>query len=163
MLILIELKCLAFHPDGHLLAVGGQNGQIQIFDVNTSQVGGIFELGAPAKAICFSENGTWLASATEGATTISIWDLRKAGTDQGLIHTLEVGHDITSLDWDYTAQYLLVGGSTGITVKQYAKSTKLWSEPLKVSVSGVGVGWGDSAQSIVSIGAEGTATVLSSE
>lgn len=121
----------------------------------------MFELGAPAKALCFSENGTWLATASEGSAVVSIWDLRKTGAE-GLIHTLEVGHDIQSLDWDYTAQYLLVGGSAGTTVKQYTKSTKLWSEPLRAPVPAVGAGWGDSAQSILLVDSVGTATVLSS-
>ncbi|KAK5083629.1 hypothetical protein LTR05_006132 [Lithohypha guttulata] len=147
--------------DGHLLATGGRNGQLQIFEVNSGSVGGVFELGAPATAICFSENGTWVATATKGSTAASIWDLRKTGAE-GLIHTLEVGHDITSLDWDYTAQYLLIGGSAGITVKQYTKSTKLWSEPFKAPLSSVGLGWGDSAQSIISVDSQGLTTALSS-
>lgn len=155
-----EIVCAAFHPDGHLLATGGRNGQLQIFELKSGAVGGVFELGAPVKAMCFSENGTWLATASEGSLAVSIWDLRKTGAD-GLVNTLEVDHDIESLDWDYTAQYLLVGGSKGVTVKQYTKSTKLWSEPLKAAVPSSRAGWGDSAQSILSLGSTGVATVLS--
>lgn len=161
LLISTDILCVAFHPDGHLLATGGRNGQLQIFEVKSGAVGGVFELGAPAKAMCFSENGTWLATASEGSLGVSIWDLRKAGAE-GLVTTLEVDHDIESLDWDYTAQYLLVGGSKGVTVKQYTKSSKLWSEPLKAAIPSSRAGWGDSAQSILSLGSTGTATVLSS-
>lgn len=156
-----ELTCTSFHPDGHLLAAGGRNGQLQIFDVKSGSVGGVFELGGPAKAIKFSENGTWLATASEGSSTVSIWDLRKNGAE-ALTHTLPTDHSIDSLDWDYTGQFLLIGGSAGITVKQYTKSTKLWSEPLKAVISSGSVGWGDSAQSILSLDDKGAVTVLSS-
>lgn len=124
-------------------------------------MGGAYELGAPATAICFSENGTWLATATEGSSTVCVWDLRKLGAE-GLIHTLETADVVTSLDWDYTAQFLMIGGRSGITVKQYSKSTKLWSEPLQAAVPSSGVGWGDSAQSILALNGSGVVTVLSS-
>lgn len=155
-----ELTCTSFHPDGNLLAAGGRNGQLQIFDVKSGSVGGVYELEGPAKAIAFSENGTWLATASEGSTNVSIWDLRKTGAE-GLIHTLSTDHSVESLDWDYTAQYLLIGGSAGITVKQYTKATKLWSEILKAGISSGSVGWGDSAQSIFSLDDKGAVGVLS--
>ena len=129
--------------------------------MKSGSVGGVFELGGPATALCFSENGTWLATAIEGSTTVSIWDLRKQGAE-GLVHTLEVGHEVDSLDWDYTAQYLLIGGAGGITVKQYSKSTKLWTEPFKVPLTAVGAAWGDSAQSILAVNKSGSVAVLSS-
>lgn len=162
LLIFVELTCTAFHPDGHLLATGGKNGHVQIFDVKSGAVGGTFGLEGPAKAVCFSENGTWLAVAVEGATVVNIYDLRKVGTLEGLVHTLDIGHTIESLDWDYSAQYLLVGGLENVTVKQFTKATKLWSEPFKAAVPGSGVGWGDSAQSILTAGSAGTVTVFSS-
>lgn len=156
-----EFTCTSFHPDGHLLAAGGNNGQVQIFDVKSGAVGGTYDLDGSAKTLCFSENGTWLATATEGSATISIWDLRKSGAE-ALIHQLDAGDVVESLDWDYTAQYLLVGGPGGLTVKQYTKSTKLWSEPFKAAVPSSSVGWGDSAQSILSLNNAGMVTVLSS-
>lgn len=157
-----ELTCTSFHPDGHLLAAGGRDGRLQIFDVKSGQLGGAYDLGAPATAICFSENGTWLATSTEGSSSVCIWDLRKLGPE-GLIHTLETTDTVTSLDWDYTAQFIVIGGRSGITVKQYSKATKLWSEPLQVAVDSQKVGWGDSAQSILAVNGGGAVTVLSSQ
>jgi len=156
-----ELTCASFHPDGHLLAAGGKNGQVQIFDVKSGAIGGAYDLDSSVKALCFSENGTWLATATEGSATVNIWDLRKSGPE-ALVHQLDAGDIVNSLDWDYTAQYLLIGGPAGVTVKQYTKATKLWSEPFKAAVPSIGVGWGDSAQSIFSLSSAGTVTVLSS-
>lgn len=160
-LTFVELTCTSFHPDGHLLAAGGSDGRLQIFDVKSGQLGGSYELGGPATAICFSENGTWLATATEGSSTVSIWDLRRLGSE-GLIHTLETTDIVTSLDWDYTAQFLVIGGRSNITVKQYSKSTKLWSEPLQVAADSYKVGWGDSAQSLLAVNGGGVVTVLTS-
>lgn len=160
-LILTELTCTAFHPDGHLLAAGGKDGRLQIFDVKTGQLGGAYDLGGPATAICFSENGTWLATATEGSSSVCVWDLRKLGPE-GLIHTLETVDVVSSLDWDYTAQFLVIGGRSGVTVKQYSKSTKLWTEPLRVAVPSASAAWGDSAQSILALNGGGAVTVLSS-
>lgn len=80
-----------------------------------------------------------------------------------MIHTLETTDIVSSLDWDYTAQFLVIGGRSGITVKQYSKATKLWSEPLQVAVDSMKVGWGDSAQSLVAVNGGGVVTVLSSE
>lgn len=160
-LTVTEITCTSFHPDGHLLATGTKTNQVQIFDVKTGAVGGTFELSGPATAVCFSENGTWLATASEGSTAVTIWDLRKAG-GEAMVHQLDTGDVINSLDWDYTAQYLLIGGPAGVTVKQYAKSTKLWSEPFKMAVPSVSVCWGDSAQSIWCLSKDGVVTALSS-
>lgn len=155
------MTCTSFHPDGHLLAAGGTDGRLQIFDVKSGQLGGVYELGGPASTICFSENGTWLATATEESSSVQVWDLRKQGAE-GLIHTLETGDVVTSLDWDYTAQYLAIGGRSGITVKQYSKSAKLWSELLHAAVPSGSIGWGDSARSILALNGSGAVTLLSS-
>ena len=161
LLISTDITCTAFHPDGHLLATGGQDGSLRIFDVKTGAVGGEVSLDGSAKAICFSENGTWLAIATQGSSTVNIYDLRKLN-GEGPIHALTVNHIVESLDWDYTAQYLLIGGSRGTTVKQYSKSSKLWSEPLQLSIGSNVARWGDCAQSILALDDNGTLNVLSS-
>lgn len=156
-----DITCTAFHPDGHLLATGGQDGTLRIFDIKTGTVGGEVDLKGPAQAICFSENGTWLATATQGSSTVNIFDLRKLN-GEGPVHTLTVEHVVESLDWDYTAQYLLIGGSEGTTVKQYSKSSKLWSEPLRAPVASSAARWGEYAQSILALDSSGALSVLSS-
>ncbi|RAO69672.1 uncharacterized protein BHQ10_005684 [Talaromyces amestolkiae] len=131
-----------FHPDGHLLAVGGADGQIHVYDVKSGAVAASFPMQAPVTNLEFSENGYFMAAVTENSTDISIWDLRKSK----LHKVLETGTRISTLAWDYTGQFLLSGGPNGITVQQYTKSTKEWSESLRSAVPAVGVAWGPLAQ-----------------
>ncbi len=148
---------MQFHPDGHLLAAGGQDGQIKLFDIKTGAQAATFDVNAALKALSFSENGIWLAAVTESSTTISIWDLRKMAE----IKSLDTGSGrIDSISWDYTGQFLLTGGPGGLTVQQYSKAAKAWSEPLKSAVPAVAVAWGKGAHNIAVLDERGVVTVL---
>ena len=87
----------------------------------------------------------------------AIWDLRKAAQ----IKSLEIGSQIHSVRWDYTGQFLLAAGPSGLAIQQYLKSTKEWSEPLRSGVAAVCAEWGPKAQSIVSLGSDGSITEFS--
>ncbi|KIV87844.1 hypothetical protein PV11_03362 [Exophiala sideris] len=150
------LKCAQFHPDGHLLAAGAVDGQIKIFDVKSGTLAATFELGAPVKCIFFSENGTWLAGVTEGSTSISIWDLRKAAQ----IKSIETGSQVHSINWDYTGQFLAAAGSGGVTVEQYSKSSKEWSEILKSATPSTRIAWGKGAHNLFSLSEQGVITTF---
>lgn len=152
----LALSCVKFHPDGHLIAVGGSDAQIKIFDVKTGSIAATFGTSGPLRALFFSENGTWMASVVESSSSVSIWDLRKSAE----VKVLETGNRVDSIDWDYTGQFLLTGGPNGLTVQQYSKASKEWSEPLRSAVPAVSASWGTSAQSIVALSAEGTLAVL---
>ncbi|KAL8860010.1 MAG: hypothetical protein Q9178_003559 [Gyalolechia marmorata] len=150
------LTAAGFHPDGHLFAAGGADGQIKMFDVKTATNAANFESTGSIEAISFSENGTWLASAAKGSTSVSVWDLRKAA----VIHTIEIGSSILALEWEYTGQFLAIAGPSGLVVQQYSKSSKEWSEPLKSAVPSLAVGWGLNASSMYCLDAEGLLTTL---
>ncbi len=152
------LTTSAFHPDGHLFAAGGADGQIKVYEVKSGANAANFDEPGPIKALSFSENGTWLASVVKGSTNVSIWDLRKSAS----IKTLETGGLVESIRWDYTGQFLATAGSSGLTVQQYSKSTKQWSEPLRIAAPAVDIKWGPQAHSLISLGGDGTLTVLGS-
>ena len=156
----LALNCTMFHPDGHLLACGGADGQIKIFDVKTGQLAATFSSPNNTTAVSslyFSENGTWLASTSSSSANISIWDLRKAAE----IRVLETGlGHVDCLSWDYTGQFLAVGGEGGISVQQYSKANKEWSEPLKMALPATGVAWAKEAKGLVTVNAEGVLTFL---
>ncbi|KAL8710068.1 MAG: hypothetical protein Q9220_005340 [cf. Caloplaca sp. 1 TL-2023] len=152
------LTTAGFHPDGHLFAAGGMNGEIKVYDVkNGTNVANLESAGA-ITAISFSENGTWLASAARGSTSVSVWDLRKAA----VIHEIDTGSSISAVQWDYTGQFLAIAGPSGVLVRQYSKASKEWSEPLKTAVPTVALAWGPNASSMYCLDAEGHITTLAS-
>ena len=154
------LTTATFHPDGHLLAVGAADGTIKLYDVKTCQLAHTFPSPAgayPVVGLNFSENGTWLASAQGGQTSVTVWDLRKLAA----LKTLEIGAAVNGISWDYTGQFLAVSGPGGVVVCQYSKSAKAWSEPLRKGVSAVDVKWGANAKSLVALTGEGAVSVLS--
>ncbi|PYH40199.1 WD repeat PRP19 family protein [Aspergillus saccharolyticus JOP 1030-1] len=154
-----SLLSVHFHPDGHLLAAGGQDGQIKIFDVKTGAAAASFSMSAPVKDLFFSENGTFLAAVAEKSTTVSIWDLRNGQE----IKVIETGSQVDSINWDYTGQFLLTAGPSGLTVNQYSKAAKSWTESLRSAVPAVAAVWGSAAQSIVALNTEGGVTELAAE
>lgn len=158
-LTFLALTTAAFHPDGHLFAAGGTDGQIKVFEVKTGNNAANFEMGGVVQDLSFSENGTWLAAATKGQTSVSIWDLRKATRTK----VLETGSEVTSIRWDYSAQFLAAAGPGGITVQQYSKSTKQWSQPLRSAVPSLAVDWGSRGSTIVSVSGDGVVHVFGTE
>lgn len=118
-----------------------------------------FDESGPIQALSFSENGTWLAAASKGSTTVSVWDLRKSSQ----IKVLDIGSQIGWLRWDYTGQFLAVASPSGIAVQQYSKSTKEWSELLRSAVPAVAVEWGYKGQNLISLGPDGAVTVIGPE
>lgn len=152
------LTACAFHPDGHLFAAGTQPGDIKVFHTGSGEEATAFTLGSPVQAIVFSENGFWFAASGKGQSTVTIFDLRKEGA-AAQVKELQTG-DAQSLSWDYTGQFLATVGATGVTVQQYLKTSKAWSEPLRTSAPGVAVKWGAEAKTLVTVGKEGVVSVL---
>lgn len=159
VLMFVALTTCAFHPDGHLVAAGAASGDVKLFMTKTLEQAAVFKLGAPVQALAFSENGFWLAATAKGQTTVTIFDLRKEG-DAATAKVLEIGGSVQSLAWDYTGQFLATGGASGLTVQQYAKSSKKWSEPFRNAVPAVGVRWGTSAKKLVTVNGDGVVSVF---
>lgn len=153
------LTTCAFHPDGHLIAAGTVSGKLKLFMTKTLEQAAEFDLGAPVQAVEFSENGFWLAGTAKGQTTVTIFDLRKEGTAATAM-VLETGGSVQTLAWDYTGQFLATGGPTGVTVQQYLKSSKAWSEPFRTAAPSVAVRWGQAGRKLVSVNGEGVVTVF---
>jgi conflict system STAND superfamily ATPase/WD40 domain-containing protein len=70
------VQALAFSPDGHKLASGGNDGNIRLWNVSTRQVQDFWrqEHGPPIRALAYSPDGQMLASANEDGT-IGLWDV----------------------------------------------------------------------------------------
>lgn len=154
-----DLTTAAFHPDGHLFAAGGSDGQIKLFHVKTGEHAANFELGGPVKDITFSENGIWFAAVARDSQSVVVFDLRKEGK-AAEAKELDVGGAVDSIRWDYTGQYLAASGPSGLTVSQYIKSSKAWSEPLRTAVPATAVEWGPEALSLITVNSDGVVTVV---
>ena len=141
-----------------MFAIGTVEGEIKVFDVKTGENAANFAEGGPLQTLSFSENGIWLAAATQGSSNISIWDLRKSMQ----IKQINIGGPVTDVKWDYTGQFLASAGPSGLTVQQYSKASKDWSEPLRTAVPAVAVEWAPKASGLVGLDGEGIVTVLES-
>lgn len=127
---------------------------------NTGEEAAAFSLGAPIQAIVFSENGFWFAATAKGQTTVTVFDLRKQG-DAAQAKVLDIGSAVQHLAWDYSQQFLATAGQAGVTVQQYNKGSKSWSEPLRAAVNNaVDVAWGPNAGKLLVVNSEGVISVL---
>ncbi|PMD22066.1 Prp19-domain-containing protein [Hyaloscypha hepaticicola] len=154
-----ELKTAAFHPDGHLFAAGGTDGQIKLFHVKTGENAANFDLEGPVQDIAFSENGIWFAAVAKGSNSVVIFDLRKEGK-AAEAKVLEIGGQVDSIRWDYTGQYLAASGPRGLTISQYTKGTKSWSDVISTAVPATAVAWGPGAKTLITVNNDGIVTVL---
>ncbi|KAF2205698.1 Prp19-domain-containing protein [Delitschia confertaspora ATCC 74209] len=153
-----QITCGQFHPDGGLFAAGCLDGVIRVFDVLSGSSVASLAANGPLRTLSFSENGTWLAAAEKSSTSVSIWDLRK----MAVLKTLEIGTPVDSIRWDYTGQFLAVGGAGSVSVQQYTKASKSWSEPVRKGVPARDVAWGVNASSLVVLTPDGGLNILTS-
>lgn len=154
----LALTACAFHPDGHLFAAGTSTGDIKIFSTNTGEEAAVFSLGAPIQALVFSENGFWFAASGKGQPDVTIFDLRKEG-EAAKVKELTTG-EAQSLAWDYSAQFLAAAGPEGVTVQQYTKSARKWSEILKNGTPASNIRWGPDAKFLAAVSEDGTVTTF---
>jgi pre-mRNA-processing factor 19 len=159
IIIYEELTTAAFHPDGHLFAAGGTDGQIKLFHVKTGENAANFDLEGPVQDIAFSENGIWFAAVAKGSNSVVIFDLRKEGK-AAEAKVLEIGGQVDSIQWDYTGQYLAASGPRGLTISQYTKGTKSWSDVISTAVPATAVAWGPGAKTLITVNSDGVVTVL---
>jgi WD40 repeat protein len=103
---------LAFSPDGRILAGGGRDGNISLWDVATGQrkVRLEGELG-PVFSVAFSPDGTLLASTGTAGPQVKLWD---ASTGR-LVHLIKGHHLATNtVAFSPDGKTLASGGSDGM-------------------------------------------------
>lgn len=116
-------------------------------------------MGGPVQDIAFSENGIWFAAVAKGSNSVVVFDLRKEGK-AAEAKVLEIGGKVDSIRWDYTGQYLAASGPGGLTISQYTKSSKSWSDVISLAVPATAVAWGPQASSLMTVNNDGVITVL---
>ncbi|KAL3134881.1 hypothetical protein ABBQ32_007847 [Trebouxia sp. C0010 RCD-2024] len=100
---------VALHPDGQILGTGTEQGIVHVWETKSQHNVAKFETkaSAPVTSISFSENGYFLATAA--GESVKLWDLRKLKNIK-TIEPYEKGVQVTSVKFDYSGQYLAVGG-----------------------------------------------------
>jgi WD40 repeat protein len=103
----LAIHALAFSPQGDLLAVGTETGQIWLWPLQTTYQGdGLFDHQVAVRALAFSPDGRQLASGDDSGR-ICLWDLAS-----GLVQGALLGHSgpIHSLAFNPTGTQLVSGG-----------------------------------------------------
>lgn len=131
--------------------MGSKAGTVSIFKPQTGENAHTFKFGGPISALAFSENGSWLAVAVKGSTTVEIVSLMKMNT----AHTLDFGSPVDCIEWDYSGQYLAGGGVGSLNIFAWDKSNKSWSQPLQKAMNIVSMHWGPSAKGVVVLTTDG--------
>jgi WD40 repeat protein len=71
-----DVYCVAFSPDGKVLASGGQDETIMLWDAATGkEIRTLTGHSSHVKSVVFSPNGKLLASLTEWGKAITLWDV----------------------------------------------------------------------------------------
>jgi pre-mRNA-processing factor 19 len=103
--------CARLHPDGKILALASEVGELIVFDVTSGAAGkpiGSFSHSGPLTALAFSENGYHIASAAS-AGSCAVWDMRK----KARLAEFACEAPITALAFDNTGAQLLAGDAAG--------------------------------------------------
>jgi WD40 repeat protein len=116
-----DIRCIAFHPAGRLLASGGSDHMVQLWDVESGKSVHTLRGHSDAiKALAFSPDGRWLAS---GGTdrTIRLWPMGDATAVNGQGGLVLHGHDdhIQALAFSPDGR-TLVSGSLDHTARLWA-------------------------------------------
>ncbi|MBN1983163.1 MAG: hypothetical protein JW795_16635, partial [Chitinivibrionales bacterium] len=115
-----SINTLAFNPDGSLLAYGGENSTLVIYNVKEKKIFHEFHSQrGTVYGVAFSPDGSLLASCN-GDNTISIYDLK-----ENFQETTLVGHSMPVYCIEFSPEgSLLASGSKDQTIKLWDPKTK---------------------------------------
>mmetsp|Transcript_14569 Transcript_14569/g.17723 ORF Transcript_14569/g.17723 Transcript_14569/m.17723 type:complete len:583 (+) Transcript_14569:97-1845(+) len=153
----VTVTCMGLHPDGLILALGRNDGKVNIWDLKTEKLGSVLEGSSKSNptsdilTMTFSEKGYHLAIATNDGN-IAIWDLRKMKNIT--IITIDGDDTVaTALCFDPVGKYLSYGTSSSQTVvvpiKDWNNKVVLDEQSKNSNGKVTGLVWGIDAQSIV--------------
>ncbi|MDQ3473470.1 MAG: hypothetical protein M3447_07010 [Acidobacteriota bacterium] len=87
---LAPVTCVAFRPDGRVLATGSPDKKIKLWDVSNRLEFRTIKAHAAIEALAFSENGEPLLCATEDGQ-LTVWDVSGAQELRRFGNILDIG------------------------------------------------------------------------
>ncbi len=109
---LSDINDIAFSPDGKLLAIAGDDGNIRLCDLNTgAERHALTGHTQGVSAVAFSPDGRWLASASEDST-IRLWDIAAAIS----VRTLAPRGTVQSLAFHPNGKFLAAAQDRSIRI-----------------------------------------------
>ncbi|MBE2269497.1 MAG: WD40 repeat domain-containing protein [Anaerolinea sp.] len=122
---------LAFNADGDVLAAGGGDGTVMLFDTETGDVIAILgadvaaqSLPEPVTAVEYSPNGDLLAVAS--GNTATVWDVADAGGEISALQTLSATDPIRTIDFSPDGTLLAAAGGDPSGVIDAANTILIW-------------------------------------
>ena len=105
---------VAYAPDGKLLATGGMDGRIVLWDAGTGEARTVLKHDAPVFSLAFNSEGTTLASG-DTDQNIYLWDVVSGVRGQRLKGHFKPGHveKGTSVKFTPDGKYIASGGTDG--------------------------------------------------
>ncbi len=103
-----SVRKLAFSPDDRILAIGGLNGELELWDATTGER--ILQEKTPWSRIidfAFNADGTRVAAAHPNTGKVTLWNVDKGEQDR--VIDIGFGCGELSLDYSPTGEFLAVG------------------------------------------------------
>lgn len=124
------LPAIAFSPAGDTLATGHRDGRVLLWDVSTGQQ--LQELDRPVSApslgeitaLAFSPDGTLLAAAKPGQSSIDLWQVRTGEFERAL----EVGQGVVEIAFSPDGRRLASAIGRGQRPRVIMWDTESWTE-----------------------------------
>ncbi|HYO13707.1 MAG TPA: pentapeptide repeat-containing protein [Thermoanaerobaculia bacterium] len=107
------VNSVSWHPGGHCVATGADDGTIKLWEPEAGRVLRTLEGHEGAvQSVAWAPDGKTIASGSDD-NTVRLWD----ANDGRLLRTLEVGvrHGFLSMSWEWDNQRLVLGFWTGYT------------------------------------------------